>query len=193
VVLAGDALDTYHRGGKAFNAGHYDTALQAFLEARRQGMKQSSLDYNLGVTYYKLTRFAEARKAFLAAARTSKMAPLAHYNLGLVALKQQQRNAARRWFQRTLAESDNPRLRHLADAMLARSESHDNKQRQLPPWWGFINAGGGYDSNVTLRSDSETLVTSDQNDYFLNLFGYGAKRVAGTRDHGFSVDGSLFA
>jgi len=191
-LLADAALDAYHRGSKAFKAGHYEAALQAFLEARRQGISQNSLDYNLGVTYYKLARFPEARRAFLAAARTSKMAPLAHYNLGLVALKQQQRNAARRWFQRTLAESDNPRLRHLADAMLTRSESHDNKLRQLPPWWGFITTGGGYDSNVTLQSDSETLVTSDQNDYFLNLFGYGAKRVAGTRDHGFSVDGSLY-
>ena len=186
------ALDAYQRGNKAFNAGRYEAALEAFLDARRQGMNRPSLDYNLGVTYYRLSRFPKARESFLMAAKTRKMSPLAHYNLGLVALKEQHKKMAQRWFQRTLAESDNPRLYRLAETQLSRVYDRKALPRRLPPWWGFVTASGGYDSNVTLKSDSETLRTSDQNDYFLNLFAYGAKRIAGTRSHGLSLDGSLY-
>ncbi|MFQ5487686.1 MAG: tetratricopeptide repeat protein [Gammaproteobacteria bacterium] len=190
-ALADVALDAYERGNKAFNAGHYQDALSAYLEAQAGGLRQNTLIYNIGVTHYKLQHYKKARRAFQDLLDDAQMAPLAYYNLGLVALKLDDKQEARRWFRRTIAESDSPKLRAAADAMVARLDGR--KQSGKPsPWSGFVTIGGGYDSNVTLRSDSETLVASDQNDYFLELFAYGSGRVAGDRNRGANLEGSFY-
>ena len=184
-------ITSYETGSQAFAAGDYEAALKAFLEARAQGLDSPKLDYNLGVTYYKLSRYEEARKAFLASARGADMAPLAHYNLGLVALKEEKHEEARTWFARTLEESDNPKLQSLASAMI---EQMDQTVQHAPPsrWSGFISGSAGFDSNVTLVSDSETIVSSDKNDQFLDFFAYGKARFAadGTRSN--NLEASLY-
>lgn len=188
---AGPPPAVYEEGSKAFAAGDYETALKAFLQARAQGLDTPKLDYNLGVTYFRLARYDEAREAFLASARTEEMTPLAHYNLGLVALKQKQRTEARTWFEKTLAESDNPKLQTLANAMLSQM---DETTRQAPPsrWSGFISGSAGFDSNVTLVSDSETIVSSDKNDRFMDFFAYGKARFAEDRSHANNLEASLY-
>ena len=181
----------YGKGSQAFEAGNYETALKAFLQARAEGLDRPKLDYNLGVTYFKLARYEEARKAFLASAAAERMAPLAHYNLGLVALKQEKRREARQWFEKSLAESDNPKLQTLASAMISQM---DEVTRQAPPsgWSGFISGSAGFDSNVTLVSDSETIVSSDKNDQFLDFFAYGKARFAKNRNHSNNFEASLY-
>ncbi len=181
----------YETGSRAFSAGHYDDALKAFLEARTQGFSSPKLDYNLGVTYYKLARYAEARKAFLASARNPDMAPLAHYNLGLVALKQEKRPEARAWFERTLEESDNPKLRTLASSMLDQMDAEVHPA-PIPRWSGFISGSAGFDSNVTLVSDSETIVSSDKNDQFFDFFAYGKARFAADGPRSNNLEASLY-
>lgn len=189
--LADVALDAYERGNEAFHAGHYQDALSAYLEAQAGGLRKNTLIYNIGVTQYKLRHYKKARRAFEDLLDDAQMAPLAYYNLGLVALKLENKREARRWFRRTIAQSDNPKLRAAAEAMVARLDGR-RKSGKPSPWSGFVTVGGGYDSNVTLRSDSETLVASDQNDYFLELFAYGSGRVAGNRNRGANLEGSFY-
>ncbi len=195
---ANDTLpDVYQDGSRAFNAGDYETALAAFLKARAQGIDTASLHYNLGVTYFKLERYEEARGAFLASAESDEMAPLAHYNLGLVALKQGQKEDARHWFQKTLADTQNPKLQRMASTMLAPlidANTGTASQASPPPpiWSGFVSGGGGFDSNVTLLSDSETIISTEKNDQFIDFFASANARLPGNKNYTSNLDASLY-
>jgi tetratricopeptide (TPR) repeat protein len=77
MAQAADNADSSFKAGlKAFRSGDYQTALGHFEQARRQGLKRPALDYNLGVSYYKLKDYNRARDAFLRAA--------SHPSLGLL-------------------------------------------------------------------------------------------------------------
>ena len=190
-VLAAEAEEAFRRGNEAFNAGRFEEALTAYLQARDAGYAESRLTYNIGVTYYKLGRYRDAQRAFRSLLEDTEMAPLAAYNLGLTALKRDDSQEARSWFRFTERESDSPKLRAAAEAMVARIDGREANARPSI-WSGFLVLGGGYDSNVILRSDSETITTSDQDDYFAELFAHGSGRVAGDRKRGLKLDGSLY-
>lgn len=193
VAGAGPAEDYYDRGLSAFRQGAYAEALEAFLKAREAGMHRAALDYNLGVSYYRLGRYGEAREAFQAAMASPKTAPLAAYNLGLVAVRLGEAEAARSWFRRTLELSDNPKLRGLARTMLARTGGEAPPPKGPPAWNGFVTGDLGYDSNVLLRADSQTITTSEQDDFFLDIFGYGSRRIGGgTGRPALAIDGSTY-
>ncbi len=184
-------LQIYEQGNAAFRSGNYPAALSSYLAARRAGLEKNTLTYNIGVTYYKLARYEEARETFRDLLDDAEMAPLAYYNLGLVSLKLGDAQSARRWFHLTIRESDSAKLRTAAEAMVARLD--ERKPAARPSRWsGFVTLGGGYDSNVTLRSDSETIVTSEQTDYFGEFFAYGQARISGNRNRGISLEGSLY-
>ena len=154
------ATDDFRKGQQAFKQGDYQAALAWFRKARRQGLNNAAIFYNLGVTHYKLRQYGQAEKAFLQAARFPKLAPLAWYNLGLVKRKQGDPKAAAAWFRKARENTDDPKLRALASRQLAATRSR---------WRSFAYAGLGYDDNITLTSDVITVPTG-RSDSFLELY-----------------------
>ncbi len=176
------AIDDFKAGQKAFKAGDYQKALSLFQKARRSGMKNAAVHYNIGVTYYKLGRYAEAEKAFLETARYPKMASLAWYNLGLVRLAQGDKKAAREWFAKARKETDDPKLRALADQQLAGLKSR---------WRSFAYAGIGYDDNITLTSDVITVPTG-KSDGFVELYAHTRGILSGSLRDGVLLRAGAF-
>ena len=182
-VLA-SAADDFRKGQKAFKAGRYEQALGWFEKARRAGMRNAAIHYNLGVTHYRLGHYREAEKAFLQTARYPKLAPLAWYNLGLVKLRQGDRKAATGWFRKAAEGTDDPRLRALANDRLA---------ELAPPrrWSAFVYAGLGYDDNITLTSDVITVPTG-KSDGFLELYANARGILSGSLRDGILLRAGIF-
>ncbi len=176
--------DDFRQGQQAFRQGHYEQALGWFEKARRAGMRNAAIYYNLGVTHYKLGHYREAEKAFLETARYPKLAPLAWYNLGLVKLRQGDRQAATDWFRKAAEATDDPKLRSLAHARL--SELAPRKR-----WRSFAYAGLGYDDNITLTSDVITVPTG-KSDSFMELYAHTRGILGGSLHNGILLRAGAF-
>jgi tetratricopeptide (TPR) repeat protein len=177
VVLAAPTETLFAQGVTAFKAGNYATALRYFQQAQAAGFNQPTLFYNLGVSYYKLGRYAEAEEAFRAVARTPQWAPLAYYNMGLAAYQRGEHTAAAVHFQRAWRDAEDEKLRTLA---LMMSERVDIAATRRPP--PNVALSLGYDSNVTLTTDSRALQTSQESDLFVELSVFATGRWDDGRD-----------
>ena len=113
-VTAQTADEVFADGQKFFNKGDYSRALKSFQEARRMGIKGPAIDYNLGVTQYKLKNYPESEQHFTRLLNDKGMRPLAAFNLGLVYDKQDKRSEAIKWFKVTYDESTDYKLKTLA-------------------------------------------------------------------------------
>ena len=72
------------RGLKAYEGGHYDEALQAFDEAKRELPSSAAVEFNRGNALYKLGRRDEAKEAYHRVAETARsdLKEKDYYNLG---------------------------------------------------------------------------------------------------------------
>ena len=96
------------------------------------------------------------------------MAPLAYYNLGIVAIQQTDLENAKYWLTKSYEQAEDENLRYLAETALARIE--ERKPQSLLE--KYISVGLGYDDNVELLVNSETLETSSEGDTFADLFAF---------------------
>jgi hypothetical protein len=197
------ADEAYEQGIQAFNLGNYADAISYFLAS--SATTDPALHYNLGVSYYKLGRYEEASQSFLKVTESPEMAAMGYYNLALVAARLDQPALVIDRLRQTIENTDNPKLLALAHALLARyaPQEDDGNIQEIPssaetmppasPWSGFFAGDTGYDSNVLLRSDSQTLSTSDQDDAFFDVYGYVNRRL-GTLKNGLqlSLDGNIY-
>ena len=118
--------DLIREGNQLFRDGIYRVALLRYEQAELLGYTSAQLDFNKGVTYYKVRRYDDAEAAFEKAAENSRLAPLAYYNIGLVKRAQRNYQGARRWFQLAHDRSPDRKLRKLA----ARAQA-DVEQRRV--------------------------------------------------------------
>jgi len=173
------------RAIEAFEAGDYDTALRGFEQARAQGVDTAFLDFNLGVTYYRLQRLDEAQVTFERITEDPKLGGLASYNLGLVMRAQGKLALARHWFEQTARIASEPKLRALARTArrrLGEAVKVDERRSTTDStsWLFSARAGLAYDDNVfrtpdspyfDLAPSSPTLVIPDvQNGFFVPLW-----------------------
>lgn len=179
-LTAAHADAAYELGIDAFNRGDFEAAVTHFLASQADAPDNAALQYNLGVSYYKLGRYHEAGEAFLRVTTDPDLAAVGYYNLALVNVRLDQPERVTAWLQRCLDTTDNPKLRALAQTLLAQqlasAAPHTSATPTAPdtvptmsPWSGFLLGEVGYDSNVILLSDSQTLSTSEQDDFFLDL------------------------
>ena len=173
-AVAAQGARAFDQGIAAFQAGNYDAALQAFLEAQRAGLDTPGLRYNLGATYYRLRRYPEAEREFQALGRDSAWRALATYNLGLIAQRTGRVELAKEHFGQALRTAADRNLRGLAATALGRLES-------ATPTRGFavVSLAFGYDSNATLTPDAATAGTSHQGDLFAESLAAGSYRLGG--------------
>lgn len=182
---AADRTQVFEDAVAAFRAGDYDSALRSFLVARHLGLDTPGLRYNLGVTYYRLQRYAEAQTAFEALARDPLWRALAHYNLGLVAQRTGNVGQARAYFDQAHRVTTDPKLRTLAGVALERLDI-----ASVPPRTGtLVSVAGGYDSNAVVYT--ENTATGRSGDYFGELLAVATRSLSGEGSLGWNAHGAL--
>lgn len=164
VAAAATGGQLFARGVDAFKRSDFESAVRYFREARSAGVDLPTLYYNLGASLYKLGRFAEAEQTFRACARDPIWAPLANYNAGLSAYRGGRRTVAASYFDRAWRTADSDEVRALALTMLERTDPAAARRAR-----GAIALNVGYNDNVTLTADSQTLQTTSEADNFSEI------------------------
>ena len=172
-ALASNAA--FDQGLSAFRNNDYPSALQFFLQARRDGMNSSQLHYNIGVSHFKLNDYPAARAAFLEASKDDALSGLAYYNLALIAYQQREPDQTRHWLQRCRASNPDERLLTLADALQSRlsptaepAAPAQTKHRDIY----LVSVNASHDDNVTLSDDNQALNASGQSDRAIELLAF---------------------
>lgn len=196
-----DASALFRSGTQAFAAGQLDEALTSFRAARDAGLAGPAVLYDIGVTEYKLGRYAQAERSFreLGAAYPA-MYELAEYNRGLALTREDELTAARDAFERA-SRSQDPKIAGLADAMLARiappaaaaggvAVAAGGAKRD-PDRIRLLDVGLGYDDNVALIDESSLPLGATTDSPLVQLF--GLLRGRPRDDWPLALDGSLYA
>ncbi len=171
-AVAGVAEEFFDRGVKAYLSGNYKVASESFEQARDAGMDTGSLYYNYGSTLYKLERYAEAQAAFAACGRDPAWAALARYNMGLAAFRQGNRGEAGEYFDQASRHADDTKLAALAQTMLERVDPMAYRHPR-----GTFSFSLGYDSNVVLSDQTQTVATAGASDTFTELLASAGARL----------------
>ncbi len=177
----------FRHGVSAFRQGDYLLALSRFQAAKRAGIQDPNLDYNLGVCHYRLGHYADATHAFRAAARDPSLATLSYYNLGLVAEKQGRTASARDWYRKASHSAGNPEIQQLAAAKLAPQARR--ARGEAPKWFASANVALGYDDNVV---DPTLQAGTTSGDGFLEASALVVGALAGTLRNGLKFTGGAF-
>lgn len=162
-ALAATGNELFASGVTAFKSGNFRLAVDDFQQALAAGLDSPTLQYNLGVSLYKLGRYTEAEAAFRACARDPAWAPLASYNMGLSAYQRGAPAVAEEYFEDARRTADTDEVRTLASAMLERLGTRSSRTRAI------LTAAAGYNDNVTLTANNQTLQTTRQPDSFAEL------------------------
>ncbi|MCK7598898.1 tetratricopeptide repeat protein [Microbulbifer sp. CAU 1566] len=174
----------------AFKRGDYPRALALFREAEQSGDDSAKLKFNLGVTLFKLGRYTEASEYFWLLVPEPQWRDLAEYNLGLVARRQGDQLLAAKFFRRVSGRAASPQLQRLAALQLGSPAVEP--VTQVRPWLAMASINGGQDGNpyaVKTELLGEGAVGEDN---FLELFGWGQYRLAGTEADGWRLQGYGF-
>ena len=189
ICASSSGTDAFRQAVAAFQAGKYREALVDFGTARRQGINNPQLTYDLGVTYYRLGRYPEAQREFTALVSITPLAALAHYNLGLVAMRQHERVRARAEFNNAYLSAGDSGLRDLASEALAKLGT---PSPAAPRWSVFGDASFGYDSNVALTSESTVLTPAHRGSSLYSLTAGAIGQASGTSEQGWQIVGTFY-
>jgi tetratricopeptide (TPR) repeat protein len=181
--LMASAENDFEQGVAAFKAGDNEDAISYFESAMSQGMDTVALRYNLASSYYKVGRYDDARKYFISLLETDAMRELAEYNLGLIAIKLKEWDRAREHFNTVVESGRDEKLTQLSEKQLAKLTKEE------PRLQGIAFGNVGYNDNIVSVSDGSAL---NQADSFYDLYASANYLIAGTRDNGWIVDGSLY-
>ncbi len=182
IQVRADANTDFELVSKYFSQGDYARAVVQFENAYKQGMRSVALYYNLGSSYFKIKNYQRAEIYFSEVARFPNMKSLAEYNLGLVALRMNDNSKARRQFELVVSLDQDEKLISLAQLQLR------DMKPEIKPWYVFLNAGIGYDDNITAVPDS---VISNESDMFYEIFATGELVLQGERQQGWLADVSF--
>lgn len=180
------AQEAFQSAVASFRAGDYAAALRSFLAARRAGMDTPGLRYNLGVTQYRLQRYAEAETEFQVLSHEPRWAALAYYNLGLIAQRLGKTQEARTHFETAQRSATEPNLRALAGVALERLAGVSPPRTAI-----LFSLAGGYDSSVVLPADAASLGIQGRDDYFAEAHAVATRRLSGSAADGWNGYGAL--
>lgn len=139
--------------------------------------------FNQGVALYEAGDYRAAERAFATVIGDPELGALAAFNLGRAARQRGDWAAAEHWWRLAQRQARAERLQRLIATRL------DELQQGRPALTGYLQAGIGYDSNLTL--DNARAFSGD-GDSFLDLFGHAAWQARGSRGDGVSAQGSLY-
>jgi tetratricopeptide (TPR) repeat protein len=164
---SGEAL--MREANHLFRSKAYGAALTRYQEAEKAGLSSPLLDYNIGLTLYRLGKYDEAVSYLESAYRDDGLAPLAAYNLGLAERAAGHADEANRWFDVAATRSAGTSLEKLAHQSLAQPKGvalaanspprhHElEPQRPIGELDIVVRTGYGNDSNPN-RAPSEPYV-----------------------------------
>ncbi|WP_346838573.1 tetratricopeptide repeat protein [Microbulbifer sp. SAOS-129_SWC] len=187
-VLAGDS---FALGTRAFKQGDYTGALAQFEREQRAGNESANLKYNLGVTLYKLQRYAAAAEYFRQLRADPQWHDLAEFQLGLVAEKRGRPERAAAHY-RALSGSSSARLRQLGAARLAALAPAAPQPPVVPepsPWLGVASLALGNDNNAYALQNDLLQDSSVGQDSFSELFVWGQYQLQGDAVDGWRLHG----
>lgn len=186
-----DPSALFAEASAAFADGDYATAAARFAAAKAAGMKGPAVDYNRGVSHYRLGEFAEAERIFRElSAAYPQMRPLAEYNLGLALLRQERIVEARQAFTRARAGND-PAVAALAETMLERTAPQEPiEPADKVDWLGLFDFSVGYDDNVALVDEASLPAGLSTSSPMLEAFGLIRGRLG--RSQSVRVDASAY-
>lgn len=158
-----------------FRAGRYEMARDRYEDAEASGAESPLLDYNLGLTYYRLDELDRAQVSLEGARRDEQLAPLAAYNLGLVSRAAGRTREAEDWFGTAAATTDSDALRRLARDAIARPRAERRQARASARGVEgqasgtnrlevSVDAAFGYDDNVNRAPSAEYVDVSQLGD-----------------------------
>ncbi|WP_455210838.1 tetratricopeptide repeat protein [Kaarinaea lacus] len=190
-VFAATANQYFDKGVSAAQRQQHQAALDAFLKAKQAGLDSPELNYNLGVVYYQLGKYAKATETFQLLVGDDTYAAVAFYNLGLIALKQGNEPAAKDWFLKAYSNAADNNVKTLSERALQRLDVEPPaKPALLTGWGGFVSLDAGYDDNVALI-DEDISQAQDVADYHLELFASTARMLWGSDANGIHVDANI--
>lgn len=189
-TVAANPDAAYRQGMDAFNDGDYRAALTAFEQARDAGMDTAQLQFNLGVTHYRLDQLEAADEAFARAAENPDLAGLALYNRGRVATRDNCLGDAEAYYQAALEAAQTDRIRDLAQAALSATREAEPSASPRPRPTLLAELGLGFDNNTALQGDDRP-DNGSRDDAFAELLLYGEHQLLGTRERGLRLHGLL--
>jgi hypothetical protein len=165
-----DGAALMHEGNELYRDTLYRAALLRYEEAEATGLASALLDYNIGVTAYRLERFDEAALRLERAYADAALAPLAAYNLGLTHRAAGRDGDAGRWFEIAATRADDAALADAArdaraslvlpapgDVDVERPARFGREQPRVGEFNLVVRTGFGSDDNVN-RSPAEPYV-----------------------------------
>lgn len=168
-ALADTAKQIFEKAQESFQRGQYQTALQGFVAAKKQGITGPAIEYNLGVTEYKLEHYTQAKLYFSKLTQSASMRPLAAYNLGLVEDKLGNKSLAIKWMKISYRESKDDKLQALASIALGKLGVVVNK-----PYKSHLNGSLGLlygnDSNVVDPTNKTANITDSFTTLYAGLY-----------------------
>lgn len=157
----------FKNGVKYFKQKKYKTALRYFINAKKAGMKKSSLDYNIGVSQYKLGQYKNSEKTFQRLSKKTKFRQIAYYNLALIAEKNKQKTTAIKWYKKAVINNQDKKITQLANSQLDKLLKRKKIRRSNTI--ANISLALGNDDNIT-----NTTLNSPTNksDFYQEVFAY---------------------
>ncbi|HEV7135722.1 MAG TPA: tetratricopeptide repeat protein, partial [Steroidobacteraceae bacterium] len=183
----------FRAGIELFRQSDFREALQHFLRAQQAGLDTPVLQYDLGVTYYRMGRYARASAQFRRLLRDPHFGDFARYNLGLIARRRGDQALAQHRFSTVAAAARSSALRALAQAQLRpikpRAAASEPRGRS---WHGVLETGGGFDDNVALLPRYSPLIVAGGGSPLLRAYAAASGSLSGNARHGLSAAGSLY-
>lgn len=159
----------FTQGVSLYKKAQYPEALNKFTAARKAGMDEPRLNFNLALCYLKLKQYDQAREEFLNAAQHKPLAGLAWFNVGLLELERGDREDAISWFNLVRDSAQQEKLRVLAEQRLAQLEQGSSNQLNTSIWDNGYRLHLGYDDNI---EDPALIGTTDKGDNFSSALAY---------------------
>ncbi len=184
-TFAGTTAESdFTRGMADFKLGNYHNAVKMFENARRKGLKNTALYYNIGSAYFKTKNYARAEIFFSALINQPKMKSLVEYNLGLIALKQNQFIKSQKYFTSIVNNSENEKIIYLARLQLPKTI--------IPPakhYMFYLSATAGTNDNINFAPIG---IGTEESGSFYNALISADYRFSGTRLNGWSTDAMFY-
>lgn len=179
VQAATEADIQFDEGMRAFQAGDYVTAQAQFEALREAGLRSVSLDYNLGVSYYKLQQYTAAERAFKRVSEHKPMRAVGYYNIARVYTQLGATDTAQYWYQLAYENNDTE------ISKLARIQLDEISATPREPWWVSFGASMGFDDNLIDQSTGISITESST----FNELQYGLRGLlSGTEEYGVSLE-----
>jgi hypothetical protein len=141
--------ESFDAGVVAYRAGDVAGALAAFEHARASGYDTPQLQFNLGLCFYRLQRYAESRAQFQALRSVPGYEGVADFHLGLIAAREGDRARAEDLWH-SLERGADAGLAQRAGVALGRLDRGSTE----PAAGAYVLLAGGYDTNPALLDES---------------------------------------